>query len=102
MKVRKRIYASILAVIMTISSVIVPEAGYAYEVNAAEHTELVNVSTEWKYLDNGTDPAEGLTERTAWTLDNYEITDEWKSSSGKFGAKEGMLQELEGEYTPTV
>lgn len=102
MKVRKRIYATILAVIMTISSVIVPEAGNAYEVHAAEQTELVNISTEWNYLDNGTDPAEGLTERTAWTLDNYEITDEWKSSRGKFGAKEGILQELEGGYTPTV
>lgn len=102
MKMRKRIYAAMLAVIMTVSSVIIPEAGYAYEVNAAEHTELVNVSTEWKYLDDGTDPAEGFTERTAWTLDNYETTDGWKSSSGKFGAKEGMLQELEGGYTPTV
>lgn len=102
MKKHNRIWAAIMAIVMMISTITVPKIGYATVVEAAESRELVDSFTEWSYLDDGTDPAVNLRDRTAWTLDDYKMTDTWKSSSGKFGAKQGIIQELEGGYSPTV
>lgn len=106
MKMRNRIWAAILAIVMIVTLAMSPVTlsldSCPSTVEAAEPDELVNASTMWSYLDNGTDPAAGLEDRTAWTLENYEMTDAWKSASGKFGAKNGAMQDLEGGYTPTV
>lgn len=56
--------------------------------NQAEATsqQVVNLDTNWKYLDNNTDPAEGLGSLTAWTTADFN-DDAWKEEAGKFGAK---------------
>ena len=106
MKMRNRIWAAILAIVMIVTLAMSPVTlsldSCPSTVEAAEPDELVNASTMWSYLDNGTDPAAGLADRTAWTLENYEMTDAWKSAGGKFGAKNGAIQDLGGGYTPTV
>ena len=70
--------------------------------NQAEATsqQVVNLDTNWKYLDNNTDPAEGLGSLTAWTTADFN-DDAWKEAAGKFGAKRGELTEFDG-FTPTV
>ena len=106
---RKRIGVTAIAILMgsgcvyqAASSFQIPMA----EVNAAEEqTEasskiVIDESTVWKYLDDNTDPANGLDSLQAWTLKNYNDT-AWKSAVGKFGAKRGELVEFDG-FTPTV
>ena len=69
---------------------------------SAEPTTVtyVNSSTVWKYLDDNTDPADGLSSLTAWTLSNYDDS-AWKSGSGSFGSKNGALGSVSGCGTPT-
>lgn len=106
---RKRIGVTAIAILMgsgcvyqAASSFQIPMA----EVNAAEEqTEasskiVIDESTVWKYLDDNTDPANGLDSLQAWTLKNYNDT-AWKSAVGKFGAKRGELVEFDG-FMPTV
>ena len=68
---------------------------------AAETTEIVYVdsSTVWKYIDDNTDPAEGLSSLTAWTLPDFDDS-KWKSASGSFGSKNGSLGSVSGCGTP--
>lgn len=73
---------------------------YADTVKTTEAVNLINASTTWKYLDNNVDPGSS-TDRTAWTEADYQDID-WKSAAGKFGAKNGQLSSLGGEFTPTV
>lgn len=106
MKIRNRVWAVILAIVtivtMAMNPVAIPVDSCLSIVEAAESTELVNSLTQWSYLDNGTDPAAGLKDRTSWTVDTYEMTEAWKSASGKFGAKNGTIQDLGGGCTPTM
>ena len=62
--------------------------------------KLVDTTTVWSYLDNNTDPAEGYSSPTAWTLADYDDS-AWKTASGTFGSKNGALAAVNG-YTPTV
>ena len=68
---------------------------YAKEQNTEENVTVVNEKTTWKYLDNNTDPASGLSSLTAWTTPDFNDS-AWKSAAGKFGAKgvEGALLHL--------
>ena len=66
----------------------------------ATSQQLVGQDTTWKYLDNNTDPASGLGSLTAWTAADFDDST-WKEAAGKFGAKEGVLEEFDG-FTPTV
>ncbi|MCD7922261.1 MAG: hypothetical protein LUG27_07490, partial [Clostridiales bacterium] len=63
----------------------------------------IDEATVWSYLDDGTDPAEGYEDRTAWTLASYDVS-EWKSAAGSFGAKNGVIASLgtsgSADYTP--
>ncbi|MCD7982448.1 MAG: metallophosphoesterase, partial [Clostridiales bacterium] len=63
----------------------------------------INETTVWSYLDDGTDPAEGYEERTAWTLASYDVSG-WNSAAGSFGAKNGVIASLgtsgSVDYTP--
>lgn len=61
---------------------------------------VVDGTTVWKYLDNNTDPAEGLESRQGWTTKDFNDS-AWKQSPGKFGAKGGALVSFDG-FTPTV
>ncbi len=65
--------------------------------SATVGTELINLNTEWKYLDDNTDPA-GTGERTSWTTVDFDDS-AWKTSAGyqaKFGAKYGELNYVNG------
>jgi len=73
---------------------------YAKEQNTEENVTVVNEKTTWKYLDNNTDPASGLSSLTAWTTPDFNDS-AWKSAAGKFGAKRGALTSFNG-FTPTV
>ena len=63
---------------------------------------VINLSSKWKYLDNGIDPGSS-SDRTRWTKLGYDDSS-WKSANGKFGAKSGQLAPLDsaGNFTPTV
>ncbi|MBP3318724.1 MAG: metallophosphoesterase, partial [Ruminiclostridium sp.] len=65
----------------------------------------INADTQWKYLDNGADPAGNATaegyDRISWTKADYNDS-AWERASGKFGSKSGSLNALAGGYTPTV
>lgn len=68
--------------------------------NVDDATKLINLETTWKYLDNNTDPGEGLASLSAWTELSYDDS-AWKSAAGMFGSKKGALNAI-GEVTPTV
>ena len=73
---------------------------HADSVQFNETTDLINASTTWKYLDNNVDPGT-QEDRYAWTKAEY-LDTEWKSAAGKFGAKNGALANLGGNFMPTV
>lgn len=61
---------------------------------------LIDGSTEWKYLDDNTDPASNLSSLTSWTLPEFDDS-AWKTGVGSFGAKSGLLGATNGK-TPNV
>lgn len=73
---------------------------HADSVQFNETTSLINTSTSWKYLDNNVDPGT-QEDRYAWTKAEY-LDTEWKNAAGKFGAKNGELASLGGDFMPTV
>lgn len=68
--------------------------------NAQAPTQIDD-STVWRYLDDGTDPAAGASDRTAWTLPGVDDS-AWKTGKGSFGAKEGEIKDLGGGCTPNT
>ncbi|GAA1739093.1 hypothetical protein GCM10009809_38100 [Isoptericola hypogeus] len=88
-----------------------PPATAATEVSSAP---VVDASTTWRYLDDGTDPARGDANVRAWTAPGYDDS-AWKQAAGSFGAKRGELaavgprvpktllnQYLDGQAAPNV
>lgn len=73
---------------------------HADTVKQNEVTNLINGTTAWKYLDNNVDPGTA-DDRFAWTKETYQDA-MWKSASGKFGAKNGILASLGESFMPTV
>lgn len=68
--------------------------------NIGEKT-LIDTTTEWHYLDNNTDPADGLDTLQSWTTADFDDS-AWKTVSGKFGSKAGELANVSNCGTPTV
>jgi hypothetical protein len=65
----------------------------------AEEAPLVESGvTSWQYLEDGTDPAAGQADRTAWTTGALPAGD-WKNGSGSFGAKNGTATGMGGGFT---
>ncbi len=52
---------------------------------------IIDDNTVWKYLDDNTDPAEGLSSVTAWTAIDFDDS-KWKSAAGSFGSTKGELK----------
>ncbi len=71
-------------------------------VDAVKKTSetLIDLNTEWKYIDDNTDPASGLNSLSAWTLPSFD-DGAWKTGVGSFGAKSGQLGAINGK-TPNV
>ena len=66
--------------------------GISALASAKDERILIDESTVWKYLDDGTDPSAGK-DKTAWTSPSFNDSN-WKSSKGelpKFGAQSGKL-----------
>ena len=74
---------------------------FTFAVSADNGEVLVDLSTEWRYLDDGTDPAAGLSALTDWTKPGFDDSS-WKSAAGKFGSKSGSLGKVSECDTPTV
>ena len=67
----------------------------------AVQREINTADTLWRYLDDGTDPAAGASNRTAWTLPGVDDS-AWKTGKGSFGAKKGEIKDLGGGCTPNT
>lgn len=66
-----------------------------------DNIELVTSGiTEWKYLDDGSNPAPGF-DRLAWTKPEYDDSS-WKTASGDFGCRDGELKGMYKEKVPEV
>ena len=57
----------------------------------------IDSDTVWSYLDNGTDPASGLADRTDWADQDFDDSS-WKTSLGSFGSKKGSTEGMDGGY----
>ncbi len=74
---------------------------FVFNAGASEGEVLIDLSTTWRYLEDGTDPAAGLSSLTAWTEPDFDDSS-WKSAAGKFGAKNGAIGSVETFGSPTV
>ena len=61
---------SIVMIIIAIFSMTVT-VSFANSDDQAATLEVVNRDTEWRYLDDNTDPAEGFSSITAWTTPRF-------------------------------
>ncbi|WGX97121.1 metallophosphoesterase [Nocardioides sp. L-11A] len=73
----------------------------APSAEAADPTLISTATTTWRYLDDGTDPAAGLPDRTDWADPGFDDT-AWRSAKGSFGAKNGALASVSGFVPNTL
>lgn len=76
-----------------------PESTNIQTLGAELPVSIVSGTTEWRYLDDGTDPAEGAEDRTVWTLPDFDDS-AWSTAVGSLGAKRGAISDLGGGCTP--
>ena len=90
----KRKIAFALAVIITVACLLSLNLG----VFAAEPTDemLIGDFTEWRYLDDGSDPGLGLNTLSSWTQPSFNDS-YWKKGYGSFGTKSGAIASINGK-----
>ena len=76
---KKRILVCLLATFTLLLCLVVTSMA-----GAPQDKTVVSSSTTWKYLDNNTDPAAGLSSLDAWTKPGFDDSS-WKSGKGPFG-----------------
>ena len=81
------------------SNTVTDKGPHAGENAESSYPSSVGEDTVWSYSDDGVDPAAGMSLRTAWTTVDYDVS-AWKTASGSFGAKKGVIAELDGGYIP--
>ena len=86
----------LLCLVLTLSSI-----GFVQAGNPDNGNVLISSSTTWRYLDDSTDPAAALPDRTDWTKTSFDDS-AWKSGVGSFGAKNGAIASLGGGCTPNT
>ncbi|MFD1860152.1 DUF5011 domain-containing protein [Aeromicrobium camelliae] len=97
---RRRLLASASAMVM--AAVAALTAATTTAAAAAEPVTLVSSgTTQWRYLDDNTDPAAGTADRTSWAAPGFDDS-AWKTGSGSFGAKGGERVPLDGGFLPDV
>lgn len=69
--------------------------------NLPDEKQLISTdTTQWKYLDDGTDPVSDEQALRAWTETDFDDS-AWKQAKGSFGAKRGALAPV-GPYMPNT
>ena len=100
---KKKFLVALMSIMMLISltAVIVFAAdGTSTVSDELSDITIIDTTTEWRYLDDNTDPAAGLDSLTAWTAPDFDDSS-WKSGIGSFGCKRGQMATING-YTPNV
>lgn len=106
----KRVLAAVLAVFLLCGMPGALPAEAASEVQSPDWTfpaaaladtalpaGISTEATEWKYLDNNTDPGTAE-DRHAWTRPDFDDST-WKAGRGSFGSKNGSKSDMSGGYT---
>ncbi|MEP7794447.1 immunoglobulin-like domain-containing protein [Sanguibacter sp. 25GB23B1] len=78
-----------------------PTAPEVPETSPVDGTVLLDSTSTWSYVDDGTDPGASLPTKTDWTLPGVDVS-AWKTGTGGFGAKNGVIGDLGGGFTPTT
>ena len=76
---KKKIFVCILATLTVLLCLAVSTLA-----GTPQDKTVITSSTTWKYLDNNTDPASGLSSLDAWTKPSFNDSS-WKSGKGPFG-----------------
>ena len=98
MKYLTRLFAATAA--LTLLSPAVAASAFTSQSDTVSPTNLlVSGEAEWSYLDDDTDPADGLPDRTGWADASFDDS-AWPTAVGSFGALRGELDELNGGFTP--
>ncbi|WP_162611095.1 choice-of-anchor I family protein [Flavonifractor sp. An91] len=100
----KRNAALSLLLALTLTLQLAPAAsavGPAAAAPAAAVPAEINAETVWRYLDDGSDPAAGLTDRTDWADPTYNDSG-WETAKGSFGAKNGGADGMDGGHAITT
>ncbi|QCR42714.1 metallophosphoesterase [Curtobacterium sp. SGAir0471] len=71
--------------------------GAAPSASAAAAPLIASGTTTWQYLEDGSDPAAGQTDRTVWTTGALP-EGAWKTGTGSFGAKNGAATGMGGGH----
>lgn len=87
---------------MAMAAVAALTAATTTAADAADPVTLVSSgTTQWRYLDDNTDPAAGTADRTSWTVPEFDDS-AWKTGSGSFGALRNQREPLSGGFLPDV
>lgn len=88
------------AVLALLASTIIPAHAAPTDAETKEDNTVVisTDSTQWNYLDDGTDPASGNPDLDSWAATDFDDST-WKTAQGSFGAKNGSLGAV-GLYNP--
>lgn len=107
-KIKRGLIALVLVCLLAVALPVLAATSDIYSAivtmaETAAITTIVDENTTWSYLDDGTDPSAGDSNRHSWTLNSFNDS-AWKTASGKFGSKKGALSDLgsNGTYVPTV
>ena len=107
-KIKRGLIALVLVCLLAVALPVLAATSDIYSAivtmaETAAITTIVDENTTWSYLDDGTDPSAGDSNRHSWTLNSFNDS-AWKTASGKFGSKKGALSDLgsDGTYVPTV
>jgi len=85
---------------LAVAALAVPATAAAEPAIEVPTAPVVDGTTTWHYLDDGTDPARGDANLRVWTTAGYDDAD-WKQAPGSFGAKGGKLAAV-GPHLPAT
>lgn len=83
-----------LALVMVTAGLVLGHPQVAVAGNGDQDIAVTG-TTQWQYRDDNQAPADG------WQTSEIVTGTEWKTAAGSFGAKNGALTELDGDYLPT-